>query len=149
MPLPDVKRLYAVGSAESHQYKNYLDLKGIDRKDISSKYRLFFDQTIVTAVDLGHLYRQTSYVYNNNAKVKHIIIGLQFKAHGIPKLSEKVDKAVKKLFTSAGYTYKLRTEWNSATWEIYQRPNSKYLVGFSNAYRSEWGDYNIIISVYE
>jgi hypothetical protein len=146
MPLSAVRKVYNLRSEESYRNEYFLRLAGIKRDDISSRYCVYFDQNIVEPVYSGYWELSTTgYAFNNNAKIVHIIIGLVFESQK-ERQSERVDEAIKKYFTKGGYEYKFHTEWNDSEWDIYQRTNSKYLIGFSKESRSEWGNYNIVIS---
>jgi hypothetical protein len=149
MPLSEVRKVYDLKSEESNRNSDFLVLKGIKRDDISSYYRAFFDQDIVEPIYSSYR-RTTRYEFNNNARIRHIIIGLVFESQ-VNKQSERVDEAIKKYFTKGGYEYKFHAKWNDSEWDVYQRPNSKYLIGFSKEHLSEWEwvDYNIRISTDE
>lgn len=142
--LEDVRKNYNIleKDKKSHNGEYMLRLQGIVRDDISSQYRaIFYNPTVSSSYN----WFDTSYYFNDNTKIKYIIIGLKYNIY-LNNLRERVDREFKKMIAGLRYEYSHNTEWNGMDWDIYIKPEGKYVLGISRKAHYDWGDYNIVIS---
>lgn len=117
--LQEVMKHYNMGDSDTHSYNYWLNIEGVNGNGaLKSSYRIEFDSYIANY-----------YGYNNDARVKHIIINIDKSDVNCSNSEQRIYNAAIKYLENIGFSKSGHNDdWMDEEWDIYRSNKHNYLI---------------------